>query len=82
MTEPALVHVHNSSGAETIRIGVKEFRCTGAKPPFDHPHIYLDMTGEDQIVCPYCSTHFVYDTMIAPYRSDPPDCLYDADELT
>ncbi len=80
MAEQTIVHIHNSDGAQTIRIGVKEFKCTGTKPPFDHPHVYLDMGRDDEIVCPYCSTVFVYDPMIAPYRSDPPDCLYDIDE--
>ena len=35
-------HFANDAGAERIFIGVKEFKCMGARPPFDHPHVYLD----------------------------------------
>jgi uncharacterized Zn-finger protein len=45
-------HFCNDIGVEKIHIGVKEFQCMGAKPPADHPHIYLDMGSDDQIVCP------------------------------
>jgi hypothetical protein len=30
---------HNEPGVARIRVGVKEFMCIGALPPFDHPHI-------------------------------------------
>jgi uncharacterized Zn-finger protein len=33
----------NDQGVPEIRIGVKEFKCVGASPPQDHPHIYLEM---------------------------------------
>ena len=36
-------HFHNQPGVAQIRIGAKEFMCIGALPPFDHPHVYLDM---------------------------------------
>jgi uncharacterized Zn-finger protein len=39
-------------------IAVREFECTGASAPHDHPHVYLDMGGEDEIICPYCSTRY------------------------
>ena len=32
----------NEAGVRVIHVGVKEFECIGAKPPFDHPHVYLD----------------------------------------
>jgi len=51
----------NDEGASEVRIGVKEFECIGATPPFDHPHIYLDMGRDSEIVCPYCSTLYKYD---------------------
>ena len=37
MAEHVIPHFHNDPGVPTIRIGVKEFMCTGATPPFDHP---------------------------------------------
>ena len=39
--------------------------CTGAKPPFDHPHIFIDMGSDDEAICSYCSTRFVYDGALA-----------------
>ena len=32
--------------------------CVGARPPFDHPHVFLDMGDDHEIICPYCSTLF------------------------
>jgi len=80
MADATVIHIHNDAGAAKIRLGVKEFKCVGANPPFDHPHIFLDMGADDQIVCPYCSTVFVYDEKVGPFRTDPPECLYTADE--
>jgi uncharacterized Zn-finger protein len=28
-----------------VRIGCREFKCIGDKPPQDHPHIYLNMVS-------------------------------------
>ena len=43
MADHSIPHFHNDPGVPTIRVRVKEFMCTGAKPPFDHPHIFIDM---------------------------------------
>lgn len=69
-------HFCNDIGVEKIHIGVKEFKCMGARPPSDHPHIYLDMGSDDQIVCPYCSTLYMFDPNLGPEQSDPPYCLH------
>src|SRR5436189_3534554 len=34
---------HNEIGVPIVRIGCREFKCIGDKPPQDHPHIYLKM---------------------------------------
>jgi hypothetical protein len=34
--------------------------CTGASPPFDHPHIFIDMGSDGEAICSYCSTRFIY----------------------
>jgi uncharacterized Zn-finger protein len=47
---------HNEIGVPIVRIGYREFKCIGDKPPQDHPHIYLNMGDASEIVCPYCST--------------------------
>jgi len=69
-------HFHNDGGHKIITIGVREFMCVGANPPFDHPHIFLDMGAEDEIICPYCSTLYRYDSNLLPHQSRPEGCLY------
>jgi uncharacterized Zn-finger protein len=71
-------HLANDEGAEKIFIGVKEFNCMGARPPNDHPHVFLDMGADGQILCPYCSTLYVYDPRLGEYETDPRGCLADA----
>ena len=65
----------NDSGSERIFIGVKEFKCMGARAPFDHPHVYLDMGQDAQIICPYCSTLYVYEQRFGEVDSDPKGAL-------
>jgi uncharacterized Zn-finger protein len=66
----------NDAGVEKIFVGVKELQCMGASPPFDHPHVALDMGAENQILCPYCSTLFVYDERLGPEQCDPEGCIW------
>jgi uncharacterized Zn-finger protein len=68
----------NDVGAQRIRIGVREFTCIGARSPFDHPHVYLDMGDANEIVCPYCSTLYLFDPALAAHESDPPGCILNA----
>ena len=48
----------NEAGASEVSIPVRAFECIGADAPTDHPHVYLDMGDEDEIICPYCSTRY------------------------
>ncbi|MDA7945885.1 MAG: zinc-finger domain-containing protein [Hyphomicrobiaceae bacterium] len=79
MADQTVPHFCNDAGVEKIRIGAKEFQCMGASPPFDHPHVYLDMGGDSEIICPYCSTIYQHDPALAPTESVPPNCLYRPD---
>ena len=47
MAEHVIPHFHNDPGVPVIEIGAKEFMCVGATPPYDHPHVFLDM-GDDE----------------------------------
>ncbi|WP_349368222.1 zinc-finger domain-containing protein [Salinarimonas sp.] len=76
MAEKTTPHFANDAGVPIIHIGAKEFMCIGAKPPFDHPHEFLDMGAEDEIICPYCSTLFRYRADLTTEQSDPPECLW------
>ena len=63
-------------GVPIVRVGCREFKCIGAKPPQDHPHIYLNMRDAGEIVCPYCSTLFCFDPNLGAHEADPADCAY------
>ena len=41
---------HNEVGVPIVRIGCREFKCIGDKPPQDHPHVYLNMGDANEIV--------------------------------
>jgi uncharacterized Zn-finger protein len=76
MAQSSVPHLVNDLGVANIGIGVKEFQCMGASPPSDHPHVYLDMGAEAEIVCPYCSTLFVFDPALRADESNPPHCVF------
>ena len=71
MAASIVPHFANDEGAEKITVGVKELKCMGARAPFDHPHVFLDMGGDDQVLCPYCSTLYRYDERMPANEADP-----------
>ena len=79
MGQAVIPRFANDVGVKQIKIGVKEFKCIGAKAPFDHPHVYLDMGQSDEIICPYCSTLYVYDSALGAQMSEPAECIQLAD---
>jgi len=76
MADRVVPHFHNENGVVSIAVGAREFMCVGALPPFDHPHIFIDMGDADDTVCPYCSTVYRFDPSLDPTQSEPPDCRY------
>ena len=78
MAGGSIPHFQNDAGHPVIEIGVREFMCTGANPPFDHPHVFLDMGKEDEIVCPYCSTLYKFSADLAPGISQPLSAIFEA----
>jgi len=66
----------NDRGVPEIRIGVREFECIGASPPHDHPHVHIEMRGDETILCLYCATSVRFDEGLGPDNADPPDCSY------
>lgn len=79
MAGGSIPHFQNDAGHAVIEIGVKEFMCVGANPPFDHPHVYLDMGADSEKVCPYCSTLYRYSAKLKATETLPAGCLYVAD---
>jgi uncharacterized Zn-finger protein len=78
MAEHATPHFRNDAGVATIRVGAREFMCIGATPPFDHPHVFLDMGSDTEIVCPYCSTLYRLEPGFHADQTDPPGCVWHA----
>ncbi len=76
MADHGTPYFHNDSGVARIEIGAKEFMCIGALPPFDHPHVYLDMGADNEIICPYCSTLFSYTPALKVGEAKPADCVW------
>ena len=50
MAGHSIPHFQNDGGHRVIEVGVKEFMCTGASIPYDHPHIFIDMGDENEKV--------------------------------
>lgn len=66
----------NEIGVREIRIGARSFDCIGAMPPHDHPHIYLRMGEKPAVLCPYCSTTYVFDRRLRAGQTEPDGCFY------
>ncbi|MGB7285744.1 MAG: zinc-finger domain-containing protein [Salaquimonas sp.] len=75
MAVTTIPHYKNDLGVAEVKIGVKEFMCCGASDPHDHPHVFLDMGEESQIVCPYCSTLFSLKSDLGTSRTEPEGCV-------
>lgn len=76
MADHAVPHFHNDVGVSVVHVGAREFMCMGARPPFDHPHVFLDMGDEREIICPYCSTLYRYDATLRTTESTPAECAW------
>ncbi len=46
---------------ETIKTNKKTVACDGEKGALGHPKVYLEMGTNDEITCPYCSKHFIFE---------------------
>lgn len=76
MADTTVPYFRNDPGVKQIEIGAREFMCTGATAPFDHPHIFLDMVEDDEIICPYCSTHYKFNRELGAAEARPDGCAY------
>jgi uncharacterized Zn-finger protein len=62
-----MIRARSSEGAEIVATEALEIveaeqpvvRCDGGGGPLGHPAVYLNMGDKGEIVCPYCSRHFV-----------------------
>jgi uncharacterized Zn-finger protein len=74
MADKIVPHFQNDAGVLVVRVNAHEFMCEGASPPYDHPHVYLDMGDADELVCPYCSTLYRLDRSLKPGACEPRAC--------
>ena len=77
MAHTGVPHFHNDPGVPTIEVGSKEFMCIGATPPFDHPHIFIDMGAESDAICSYCGTLYKFNAALSGGEAQPAACLWD-----
>jgi uncharacterized Zn-finger protein len=77
MAHTGIPHFHNDPGVSTVHIGAKEFMCIGATPPLDHPHVFIDMGAENDIICSYCGTLYKYKPSLTAFEAEPAECLWD-----
>jgi uncharacterized Zn-finger protein len=75
MSDHVVPHFHNDAGVAVIEIGSQEFMCVGANPPFDHPHVFLDLGNDNEIICPYCSTLYRFAADLKAGEARPPECV-------
>jgi uncharacterized Zn-finger protein len=44
---------------EAINVETTTVRCDGGGGPLGHPSVYLKIGAVGDVVCPYCSRHFL-----------------------
>ncbi len=71
MASGSTPHFQNTMGLSTIEVGAREFMCIGALPPFDHPHVFIDMGAASETICPYCSTLYTFNSALGVDESIP-----------
>ena len=76
MADVGVPHFQNDAGIQSIEIGVREFMCCGASTPYDHPHVFLDMGSDDEIICPYCSTVYKFAADLKSDETRPEGCTF------
>ncbi len=47
------------AGDERIQVKTATVGCDGGGGPLGHPMVYLKIADQGDIVCPYCSRHYV-----------------------
>jgi uncharacterized Zn-finger protein len=68
-------HFNSDNSIPVIEIGSQQFMCVGANPPFDHPHVFLDLGNDNKICCPYCSTLYRLVDDLGMGEARPPECV-------
>ena len=75
------VKFKNDLGLTEIGIGVTEFKCIGASPPHDHPHIYHKIGEQGFVRCLYCNTKYVYQPYLGRFETEPPGNIFEDEHV-
>ncbi len=76
MAQGATPHFQNSMGLPAIEVGAREFMCIGANPPYDHPHVFIDMGASSETICPYCSTLYKFNKALDAGAAKPAEAVW------
>jgi uncharacterized Zn-finger protein len=57
---PRPPHQPDMQPFETITIDTMIAACNGGGGPLGHPRVYLNLSAEGKVECPYCSRLFVH----------------------
>ena len=57
---------------ETIYVSETVVACNGGGGPLGHPLVYLNLSAEGKVECPYCSRLFVRGTPAHDAHANPP----------
>jgi uncharacterized Zn-finger protein len=52
-------NIKNMQPFETILVDSNVVACNGGGGPLGHPRVYLNLSAEGKIECPYCSRLYV-----------------------
>ena len=66
--KPLAERVHDLQASHWMRL-------EDAAPPFDHPHVFLDLGNDNEIICPYCSTLYRFAADLKAGEARPPECV-------
>ena len=76
MADTGIPHFRNDLGVSVIEVGAHEFMCIGATPPFDHPHIFIDLGSDTEAVCSYCSTLYRFNPALKNGEAKPAEAVW------
>ena len=59
MSEAQMNGAVPSSATQTIFTNDSRVACNGGGGPLGHPQVWLNLSRDGQVTCPYCSRHFL-----------------------
>lgn len=60
MIDNNITKLLSNTPLKSIIVTTLKVMCCGSAKPFDHPHIYLPLTKNGEVLCPYCNIKYIY----------------------